>query len=132
MTDSTTTPTHKQLFSLTAGDTFEHRGTAYVMTGFGRSRAQISRLSDGKAFVLAGTARVMPTGRDEDALARALQAGPRATLDLRPGQKVRIVTNQRTRNAGIAGVETIITKVNAKTYALATGYRVSPDYVEAI
>lgn len=133
---TTTTPT--TLFLLRPGDVFFHQSIRYVVIEHMRSRTKIARISDRKQFVLSMSARVLPDGHDSETFAAVLEgnaerrAARGQTLDLKVGQKVRIVDDSRTRKAGIAGVVTTIVRVNQKTYGLANDYRVGPSFVEAI
>ena len=138
-----TTTNPDTLYMLNDGDVFDYRGTRYVVTGFGRTRAKIARVSDGKQFVLAGTATVSLVGHDDDALAAALEAREEraearaearqeSRPTLRPGTKVRFVNTPQTRKAGLFGQEAVITRTNTKTYTLSNGYRVTPGLIEEI
>jgi hypothetical protein len=127
MTTTTTTP----LGSLKPGDVFTFRGSEYLFVQYGRgTKEHIAK--DGKRYTLARTARVELVRHDDDALAAALSADAEKAPTLPPGTKVRIVSNQRTRNQGIAGVETVIVRRNPKTYGLANGWRVSPALIEEV
>lgn len=131
------------LYNLNDGDVFDYRGTRYVMTGFGRTRAKIARISDGKGFVLAGTATVDLVGHSDDALAEVLdiqaersearaEARQHTRPSLRPGTKVRFIRMPATEKAGLVGQEAVITRTNTKTYTLSNGYRVTPGLVEVV
>lgn len=122
------------LHFLQPGDKFAYQGVDYVYVQPRRTKGLVRRVHDGKDFVLSLGASVMHVGNDTDVLSAALseRQGSRAQLTLSPGDKVRFVDNDRTRRRGIAGVETVIVKVNQKTYGLANGWNVSPEYIEAV
>jgi len=139
MTDTTLT----QLALVQPGTKILFNAQEYVVVEHARTRTKISRTSDGKMFVLSMNARVAEVGRDNDALAAALAAREErmaarngAAYTARPtltvGTKVRFADTAQTRKAGIAGEESVIVRVNTKTYGLANGYRVTPGLVEEI
>lgn len=132
---TTTTTERKALFTLDPGDVFVHSTTTYVVIAHRRSKTLIRSVVEGKEYLLSMNAQVSPTGeRDLDAVSASVnrQAERTARLTIAAGTKVRIVDNERTRKRGIAGVETVVTRVNSKSYGLANGWRVGPEYVEAI
>ena len=132
MSDTTTTEL-VTLYSLRPGDTFYYRGTHYVLTGFNRTRVTMATVAHPvKRYTLAASAKVQRAAQDLDALSRALVEQETVMPTLRVGTKVRIVTNTRTSNAGLAGMESVIVKVNGKTYGLANGVRISPNWVTEV
>lgn len=130
MSTPTTDTQTVRLISLKPGDKFTYGGVEYMLIQYGRgTKEHIARVSDRTPMQLARTAYVLPAGRDEKLFGEILNA---VTPQLRPGTTVRIVTNARTTKAGIAGVESVITRANDKTYTLANGYRISPSWVEEV
>ena len=132
MTAPTTT---KQLFAMSAGDTFTFRGRHFVLTGFGRTNAKIALVDEPtKHFNLKMEANVVPTGINNAALAAAI-AKPEGGVSpgvFKVGDKVRFVSDTKTRNAGLDGIETVVVRINQKTVGLANGYRVTPSYIEKV
>jgi hypothetical protein len=128
----TTTTTSLRLLS--PGDKFMLRGVDYVLVQHRRTKTLIRNVDNGKDYLLAQSAQVVHIGTDLDTLSAAVnkQAERTARLDIPAGTKVRFVDNERTRRRGIAGIETVITRVNSKTYGLANGWRVAPEYVERV
>lgn len=134
MTDTTSTDERRQLFAMSPGDTFMFRSRHFVLTGFGRTNAKIALVDEPtKHFNLKMTAFVEVTGIDNDALRAALVQPESASVEaFKVGQKVRFVANTKTINAGLAGTEAVVIRVNQKTVGLANGYRVSPTFLEAV
>jgi hypothetical protein len=135
VTDTTSTTDRRQLFAMSPGDTFTFRGRHFVLTGFGRTNAKIALVDEPtKHFNLKMTAFVEYVGVDNDALRAALVQpdGAGDVAAFKPGDKVRFVANTKTRNAGLAGTESVVVRVNQKTVGLANGYRVSPTLLEAV
>ena len=132
MTD-TTTETPVSLIQLRHGDTFTFRGTDYVLVEHKRAKSAIATIGDGaiKIYNLSMSAKVVKTGHDDTAYALAVVA-LYPPVNFKPGDKVRVVDNPRTRNSKIAGVEAVVVRVNAKTLGLSNGWRISPGWVEAV
>jgi hypothetical protein len=132
MPDTTTAPV--SLIQLDPGETFTFGGKDYVLVKHRRSKSLIRNVAAGTDHLLASHAKVVRTGKNLDALSDAINQraarAPKFTMTV--GQRVRIVDDERTRRRGIAGVEAVIERVNSKTYSLSNGWRVSPDYVEAV
>lgn len=131
---TTTATDRRSLRMLEPGAGFTFQGKQYVYIAPRRTKGLI-RTTDGKEYLLSLGALVQPTGeQDLDALSASInrQAERTARLDIPAGTKVRIVDDERTRRRGIAGVETVVSRVNSKTYGLANGWRVAPNYVEVI
>jgi hypothetical protein len=130
---TTTTPT-QALMRLRAGDKFTYNGKEFVVVKHRQTKTLIRNLADGKDYLLSQGAIVTKIGQDLDALSAAVNAQADRTpkLDIPVGAKVRIVDNERTRRSGIAGTETIVVRVNSKTYGLANDWRVTPGYVEVV
>lgn len=127
------------LYTTQPGTKIQYRGTDYVVVEHARTRTKISRVADRKMFVLNMNSPVLVIGNDDDALVAALEARAERQAErgyvaptLKAGTKVRFVDDERTRKAGLAGTETVIVRVNTKTYGLANGYRVGPSFVEAV
>lgn len=132
MSDTTTTEP-VSLSRLRHGDGFTFRGTQYVVLEHARSRTTIGTVGDGKIgiYKLGMAAKVVRTGRD-DAGYRLALAVWRPPITLEEGDTVRVVTNDRTIGRRIAGIESIVIRVNTKTVSLANGWRISPSMVEKI
>lgn len=135
MTDTTTETTPVSLIQLRHGDTFTFRGTEYVLVKHNQSKSVIATIGDGsiKVYNLSMSAKVVKTGKDPVAHRLALAAAyPTNLVNFKPGDAVRIVANDRTRRQKIAGVETVVIRVNSKTVTLANQWRVSPQMIEAV
>ena len=133
MTDTTTAPV--SLIQLRHGDTFTFRGKDYVLVKHNQSKSVIASVGDGavKVYNLTMRAQVTKTGHDDAAHRLALGvAYPTNLVNFKVGDTVRIVANERTRRQKIAGVETIVVRVNSKTVTLANNWRVSPQLLEAV
>lgn len=132
MSDTTTTEP-VSLSRLRLGDTFTFRGHEYVLVEHKQVKSAIARIADGaiKIYNLSMSAKVIKTGRDEAGFRLALDALNPA-IHFKVGDTVRVVNNARTRSAGVAGAESIVTKINQKSVALANGFRISPSMIEAV
>jgi hypothetical protein len=134
MTD-TTTETPVSLVRLRHGDTFTFRGKEFVLVRHNQSKSVIASVADGKISVynLSMSAKVTKTGHDDAAFRLALaEAYPVSLAAYKPGDRVKIVSNDRTRRQNIAGVETTVIRVNSKSITLANNWRVSPQLLESV
>lgn len=132
MTDTTITEPIS-LSRLRHGDTFTFRGKDYVLVEHKQSKSAIGTIGDGqiRIYNLGMAAKVVKIGHSDTDYQLAL-AALYPPIPFKVGDKVRVVSNDRTRRQGVAGTESTVVRINSKTVGLANGWRISPSWVEAV